>query len=138
MSQECASWCVAKPHGTSSRRPACGSSFAILAMNHRTRPRGDGHQRRRKQILLVQSQFPVSLDSLVKAQTKPPISAGEIVFSSTKTTPPCVRPSSAQFLSRGGIVLRSYVTSVNPWAAASPKQGESACPRKCPFSHSTI
>ncbi|MGO9072913.1 MAG: hypothetical protein ACLQEI_01880, partial [Terriglobales bacterium] len=32
---------------------------------------------------------------------------GEIVFSSTKITPPCVRSSSAQVLSRGGIVLRS-------------------------------
>src|ERR1035437_7273759 len=52
--------------------------------------RDDWHQRRRKQILLVQSQFPVSLASLVRAQTKPPISAVEIVFSSTKTTPPCI------------------------------------------------
>ena len=37
MPQECASWCVAKPHGTSSRHPAWGSSFAVLAVNHRTR-----------------------------------------------------------------------------------------------------
>src|SRR5271157_2655447 len=37
MPQERASWSVAKPHGTSSRSPAHGSSFAVLATNHRMR-----------------------------------------------------------------------------------------------------
>jgi hypothetical protein len=68
---------------------------------------------------LVQSHFPVSFDSLVSAQTRPPISVREIVFSSTTTTPPCFRFSSAQTLRSGGIVLRSYVTSVKPCVAAS-------------------
>ncbi len=95
-------------------------------------------QRRRKQTRLVQSHFAVFLERLLKARTRPPVSAGEMVFSSTKITPPCFRSSSAQALSNGGIVLRSYVTSVNPCAAASCKQAESCCPKNSPSSHSAI
>jgi hypothetical protein len=53
-------------------------------------------QRHRKEIRFVQSHFPISFDSLVSAQTRPPISVREMVFSSTKTTTPCFRSSSAQ------------------------------------------
>lgn len=66
------------------------------------------------------------------------MSAGEIVFSSTKITPPWLRCSSAQSFSRGGIVLRSCVTRVRPCLAASSRQAESSFPRKSPPSHSAI
>src|SRR5215510_4517934 len=69
---------------------------------------------RKKQTRLVQSHFEVFFERLSKARMSPPVSDGEMVFSSTKITPPCFRSSSAQTLSSGGIVLRSYVTSVNP------------------------
>src|SRR5437773_11805967 len=64
-------------------------------------------QRRKKHTRLVHSQFAVFLERLLKARTRPPVSDGEMVFSSTKITPPCSRSSSAQAFSKGGIVLRS-------------------------------
>ena len=45
-------------------------------------------QRRRKQTRLVQSQRPVSSTRVSTARTKPPISCGARVFSSTNITPP--------------------------------------------------
>jgi hypothetical protein len=43
--------------------------------------------RRKKTILSVQSQVRVSFTNLPRALTRPPIFAGEIVFSSKKITP---------------------------------------------------
>src|SRR5579864_4599591 len=71
------------------------------------RRKDDQGRRPKKYTRSIQSHFPVSLNNCNNARTRPPMSAGEIVFSSTKTTPPCRRPSSAQILSNGGIVLRS-------------------------------
>ena len=68
------------------------------------------------------------------------VSDGEMVFSSTKTTPPCFRSSSAQALSNGGIVLRSYVTNVHPCMAACGRQAESCLSEEFslfPFRHIT-
>jgi hypothetical protein len=93
-------------------------------------------QRRKKQTRLVQSHLPVFLKRLLKALTRPPVSDGDMVFSSTKITPPCFRSSSAQALSNGGIVLRSQVTSVNRCTAACCRQAESCCPKNSPSSHS--
>src|SRR6185437_3220182 len=102
------SWFDAGPrtdHKTSTRN---GGWFWEVAKNSTKQLRLVARpQRRRKQTRFVQSHFPVSFDSLVKARTKPPISAGEMLFSSTKMTPPCSRPSSAQALRSRGIVLRS-------------------------------
>jgi hypothetical protein len=95
-------------------------------------------QRRKKQTRLVQSHLAVFLERSLKARTRPPVSDGEMVFSSTKITPPCFRSSSPQALSNGGMVLRSYVTNVNPCAAACCKQAESCCPKNSPCSHSAI
>src|SRR5439155_10698935 len=63
-------------------------------------------QRRKKHTRLVHSQFALFLERLLKARTRPPVSDGEMVFSSTKIIPPCSRSSSAQAFSKGGIVLR--------------------------------
>ena len=104
----------------------------------RTNRLGKRIHRRKKQTRSVQSHLPVSLTNWISARTRPPMSAGEMVFSSTKITPPCFRPSSAHVLSSGGMVLRSKVTSVNRSVAASSKQAESSWPRKLPFSHSAI
>src|SRR6267154_5006018 len=59
-------------------------------------------QRRKKQTRLVRSHFAVFLESSLKARTRPPISDGEMVDSSTRITPPCFRSSSAHALSNGG------------------------------------
>src|SRR6516162_1914096 len=64
-------------------------------------------QRRNKQTRFVQSHFEAFRDRLLKPRIRPPLSEGEMVFSSTKITPPCLRPSSPQVLRSGGIVLRS-------------------------------
>src|SRR5580704_17150538 len=93
-------------------------------------------QRCKKQTRLVQSHLAVFLKRLLKARTRPPVSDGDMVFSSTKITPPCFRSSSAQALSNMGIVLRSWVTNVNPCAAACCRQAESCCPKNSPSSHS--
>src|SRR5580704_2526755 len=79
---------------------------------------------RKKYTWLVQSISPASPAREIRARTSPPMSAGEIVFSSTKITPPWGRSSSAQSFSNGGIVLRSYVTRVNRRFAASSRQTE--------------
>jgi len=116
--------------------PKCVPDARMAARVVLARGRRKFAQRRKKQTRSVQSHFAVSLKRLLKARTRPPISAGEIVFSSTKITPPCFRSSSPQALSSGGIVLRSYVTSVNPCAAAYCKQAESGCPKNSPSFHS--
>jgi hypothetical protein len=61
----------------------------------------------KKQTRSLQSHLPVLRQRALRARTRVPTSDGGIVFSSTKTNPPCVLPSSAQTLSNGGIVLRS-------------------------------
>lgn len=103
-------------------------------------PRGgmEDAQRRRKTTRSVQSHVPDSLYNCNRVRTRLPMFAGETVFSSTKMIPPWRRPSSAQGLSSTGIVLRSYVTSVSAWAAASSKHVASSCPRNTPSSHSAI
>jgi len=59
-------------------------------------------QRRKKQTRLIQSHLAVFLARSLKARTMPPVSDGEMVFSSTKITPPCFRSSSpAGFKQRG-------------------------------------
>src|SRR5258708_30768935 len=93
---------------------------------------------RKKYTWLVQSIFPASSASEIRARTSPPMSAGEIVFSSTKITPPCDRSSSAQSFRNGGIVLPSYLTKLKRCFAASNKQTESSLPRKFPLSHRAI
>jgi hypothetical protein len=62
---------------------------------------------RKKYTWLVQSIPPASSTSEIRARTSPPMSAGEIVFSSTNITPPWDRSSSAQSFNNGGIILRS-------------------------------
>src|SRR6516164_2789979 len=77
-----------------------------LTMDRNSRPapcQRNRHHRSRKQTRLVQSHFPVPITRFERARTWPPMSAGEIVFSSTKVTPPWFRPASAQVLSSGGI-----------------------------------
>lgn len=86
----------------------------------------------------VQFHFAVSLARFARALTWPPMSPGEMVFSSMKMTPPWLRCSSAQALSSGGIVLRSYVTRVNPRVAACSRHAESSSPKNRPFSQSTM
>ena len=55
----------------------------------------------------AESHLAVFLKRLLKARTRPPVSDGDMVFSSTKIAPPCFRSSSDQALSNAGIVLRS-------------------------------
>jgi hypothetical protein len=62
---------------------------------------------RKKYTWFVQSISPASPASAIRARTSPPMSAGEIVFSSTKITLPWDRSASTQSFSNGGIVLRS-------------------------------
>src|SRR6185312_12881891 len=92
----------------------------------------------RKQTRSVQSHFARSRHSLLNARARVPTSDGGILFSSTKITPPCRRFSSAHVLSNGGMVLRSYVTSVRCCAAASLRHSESGRPKNSPLSHSTM
>src|SRR6266480_3725728 len=91
------------------RQPAAQSTNLILTRDNPRQARQFlmARQRRKKQTRLVQSHLVVSLERSVKARTRPPVSDGEMVFSSTKITPPCFRSSSTQALSNGGIVVRS-------------------------------
>lgn len=57
---------------------------------------------------LAHSHFPATFARSINENTNPPISAGEIVFSSTKITLPCDRPSSAQNSRNGGMVRSGF------------------------------
>src|SRR5271166_1911161 len=115
------------PYGFTARSQCRWEWSATRSENHR----------RKKHTRSVHSHLRVSLNRCSNAPTNPPMSAGEMVFSSTKMTPPCLRPASAQVFSNSGMVRRSEVTSVSRCREASSKQAESSWPRKSPFSHST-
>ena len=122
-----------KTWGQTGRSPISNRSQVVFCdRGQRQRPL------RKKYTWLVQSIPPALSASEIRARTSPPISAGEIVFSSTNITPPWDRPSSAQSFNNGGIVLRSYVTRVKRCFAASNRQTESSFPRKFPLSHCTM